>query len=252
MLKLYDSLSQTNKEIGEKNVNMYVCGPTVYNHIHIGNLRSSLTFDILYRYLKFKKVNVVFVHNLTDVDDKIINRAKEENTTEKDISEKYGKAYIDLLAEMNFSPITFDEKERNEKILIVKVTEHIEGIIQYVKQILEHKGGYVGNDEDVYFSIDNVKDIYGQLSKQNIDMLMKDVRKEIDTTNKKNPLDFVLWKKTQTGVNWKSEWNDHGRPGWHTECAYFINKYFGENCTLHGGGIDLKFPHHENERAQHW
>jgi len=253
MIQIYDSLSQKNKQIDEKEpVYMYACGPTVYNDIHIGNLRQTINFDIMYRYLKLRGLKVTFVHNLTDVDDKIINRAEEENVSEKEISEKYSLAYTDLLKLINFSEITFDEKERENKVLIVKVTEHIDDIINYVKRILDTNSAYIGANGDVYFSIDSVKDIYGQLSKQNIDMLKNDARKEIDSEQKKNPLDFVLWKKTSHGVNWKTEWNDHGRPGWHTECACFIDMYFKDKCTIHGGGIDLKFPHHENERAQHW
>jgi len=253
MLQIYDSLSQKNKNIDEKEpVFMYACGPTVYNDIHIGNLRQTINFDIMYRYLKWKGLKVTFVHNLTDVDDKIINRAEEEKVSEKEVSEKYSLAYTELLKLINFSDITFDENEKENKVLIVKVTEHINDIINYVKRILDTNSAYIGENGDVYFSIDSVKDIYGQLSKQNIDMLKNDARKEIDSQQKKNPLDFVLWKKTTHGVNWKTEWNDHGRPGWHTECACFIDMYFKDKCTIHGGGIDLKFPHHENERAQHW
>jgi cysteinyl-tRNA synthetase len=181
-MKIYDSLTQTTKNLPENKITIYNCGPTVYNYVHIGNIRPLITFDVLYNYLKLSKKSVQYAHNLTDVDDKIIKRAKEEKTTELAVSEKYGQAYLELIKELNANLMDF----------IPKVTENIEGIIGYVQQLVQADAGYEAQNGDVYFSIDKVKNIYGQLSKQNVDNLIQDARKEIDVSEKKNPLDFVL------------------------------------------------------------
>jgi len=242
MIYLYNSLTQKKEPLNVSKITIYNCGPTVYDYAHIGNIRPLITFDVLFKYLKFIGKDVKYALNITDVDDKIIKKAAQENKSEKQISEFFTKAYFSLFNKLNVSKQTFNPL----------VTKNIKGIIEYVNKLVKKGAGYVGKNGDVYFSIDSVKDKYCQLSKQNIEELLSSARKEIDNKYKKNPLDFVLWKKTNEGVNWKSPWNDHGRPGWHTECSYFINKYFGDSISIHGGGIDLKFPHHENERAQNY
>jgi cysteinyl-tRNA synthetase len=190
-MKLYDSKSGTKKNLTEKNISIYLCGPTVYNYVHIGNIRSLITIDILVRYLKATKNNIKYALNITDVDDKIIERAKTEKKTEKQISSFYEKAYFDLFKKLNVERQTYNPR----------VTDNIPGIISYVEKLVKKNKAYIGKDGDVYFDINSVKKIYGSLSKQKIDMLIKDVRKDNNIKDKHNPLDFVLWKKTNTGVN---------------------------------------------------
>jgi cysteinyl-tRNA synthetase len=181
-MKLYDSKSSNKKELEKKNVSIYLCGPTVYNYVHIGNIRSLITIDILVRYLKETNNKVKYALNITDVDDKIIDRAKLEHKTEKEISSFYEKAYFDLFKQLNVEKQTYNPR----------VTENIKGIIGYVDRLIKKNKAYVGEDGDVYFDINSVKDVYGSLSKQKIDMLLKDVRKENNSKYKHNPLDFVL------------------------------------------------------------
>lgn len=240
-MKIYDSRTTKLIELKNDEITIYNCGPTVYNDTHIGNGRPLIIFDVLCKYLTAINKKVIYTHNITDVDDKIINEAKKNNISELEITKKYTNAYIDIINKLN-------AKIPNNMPL---VTENIKGIIAYINSLVESKNAYLVNNEDVYFSIDTVKDIYGQISKQNFKEVLKDVRKKTEK-NKHNPLDFVLWKKTSEGINWKSPWNETGRPGWHTECAYFISKFYGNKVNIHGGGIDLKFPHHENENAQHF
>ncbi|MDR3329977.1 MAG: cysteine--tRNA ligase [Mycoplasmataceae bacterium] len=235
-MKIYDSLSGKVYEIVSKNITVYNCGPTVYNDIHIGNSRPVITFDVLIRFLKSQKVQVQYLHNLTDIDDKIIKRAKELKQTESQVATTYIEHYMDILKALNIMPM-----------VMPRVSENIPGMIDYIERLIKSKSGYVTENGDVYFDVKSISN-YGVLSHQNLDQLQEGVRKEL-ATDKKSPLDFVLWKKTETGLNWKSPWST-GRPGWHTECALFINKYIGDHVTIHGGGIDLKFPHHENENAQ--
>lgn len=234
-MKLYDSYSKKNIEINDNKINIYNCGPTVYNDIHIGNARPLIIFDVLHRYLKKINKDVNYVHNLTDIDDKIINKAIEENTDEKTISEKYIDAYQKIRNELN----TLD-------MITPKITDNINGIIEYIDRLIKTGCAYSING-NVYFDISGVKD-YGKLSNKKIEELENGERVSVDD-NKKNPGDFVLWKKTNKGIQWETPWAK-GRPGWHSECSFLIEKYFGNNLTIHGGGIDLKFPHHENENAQ--
>lgn len=234
-MKIFDSLSKTLKVLNEKKINIYNCGPTVYNDIHIGNARPLIVFDVLYRYLSRINRNVEYLHNLTDIDDKIINKAIEENTNEKNISEKYIDAYKQICKNLNI-----------KQMELVKVTDHIDGIIDYIHRLILSNHAYEING-NVYFNIESITN-YGSLSNKKIDELENGERVEIDN-HKKHPGDFVLWKKTKKGIQWNTPWG-WGRPGWHTECAYLIEKYFHNNLTIHGGGIDLKFPHHENENAQ--
>ena len=239
-LKLYNSLTNKIEEFIPKNgkdVNMYVCGPTVYNYIHIGNARPVIFFDMFKNYLEFLGYNVHYASNITDVDDKIINKAIERNVSEKEIATEYEKAYF------------VDVKRLGSKRpdFVPHATEYINEMQQFIKG-LEDKGFAYDNDGDVYFRIDKLKE-YGILSNQNKEELEKGVR--IDVSDKKeNPLDFTLWKKTDKGIQWDSPFGK-GRPGWHTECVCMINNIFkGKEIDIHGGGMDLKFPHHENEIAQ--
>ena len=240
-MKLFNSMNQTIEEfkpIHEHEVNMYVCGPTVYNYPHIGNARPIVVFDTLKRMFQALGYKVKMVSNYTDVDDKIIKVAKECGVSEKEITEKFIKAYNDdRLALHAMMP---DAAPR--------VTETMDAIIAFI-ELLVKKGHAYEIDGDVYFRVNSVES-YGKLSNQQIDDLMVGAR--IDENSKKeNPLDFTLWKRTDEGIQWNSPWSV-GRPGWHTECVVMINKDFhGEHTIdIHGGGMDLKFPHHENEIAQ--
>ena len=240
-MKLFNSMNQTIEEfkpIPEHEVNMYVCGPTVYNYPHIGNARPIVVFDTLKRTFQALGYKVKMVSNYTDVDDKIIKVAKECGVSEKEITEKFIKAYNDdRLALHAMMP---DAAPR--------VTETMDAIIAFI-ELLVKKGHAYEIDGDVYFRVNSVE-TYGKLSNQQIDDLMVGAR--IDENSKKeNPLDFTLWKRTDEGIQWNSPWSV-GRPGWHTECVVMINKEFhGEHTIdIHGGGMDLKFPHHENEIAQ--
>ena len=235
MIKIYNPINKQNIELKSKKISIYNCGPTVYNYVHIGNVRPLITFDVLYRYLLSLKKDVIYLHNITDIDDKIIKQAQELKLSEKQISEKYTKAYFELFKLLNI-----------KKMQTSKVSQHIKDIILHIKKLIK-KGYAYAKDGDVYFDIRKLKD-YGHISNQNLKDLLDGVRKE-NLENKNYPLDFTLWKKTSVGLNWESPWSK-GRPGWHTECAVLINKYIGKCATIHGGGIDLKFPHHENENAQ--
>ncbi len=215
------------------NTKIYLCGPTTYNHAHIGNLRPIVIFDILHRVLLLEG-KPLFVHNITDIDDKIITKAKEEHQTEKQISDFYTKAYLKLLEQMNIIMPDF----------LPKVTNNVEGIIDFVQKLIAVDVAYVV-DGNVYFAIDKWEN-YGKIA--NIDL--KELSQNEDSINKKNPFDFALWKNTTEGLKFPSPWGE-GRPGWHTECSYFVSKFFNnETIDLHGGGIDLRFPHHVNEAAQ--
>ena len=237
MIRIKDS--STNKLINMDNdhISIYNCGPTVYNDVHIGNIRPIITFDVLYRYLKFIKKNVIYVHNITDIDDKIIDRAIKLKQNELTLSNHYYEEYLKILKNLNIQKMD----------VLPKVSDNIEGIINYVNKQIKNHNAYV-IDGNVFFDVNFVND-YGSISHQKIDKLMNETR-NTKKLMKHNPLDFVLWKKTNVGISWKSPWNSHGRPGWHTECSYLINKYIGSQVDIHGGGVDLKFPHHENENAQ--
>ncbi len=232
-MKLIDFYTKQNIELN-KDINMYVCGPTVYSDPHIGNMRPIITFDVLNR-LASLEGNVNFVHNITDVDDKIIAKAKELGISEKEVSEKYEAEYLKLLEQVNVKTPTH----------MPKVMDNIESMISFIEKMVQEGNAYESNGS-VYFSIKDF-DNYGKLLASELDNII-----EIEeNADKEDPRDFALWKKTEEGVSWDSPWGK-GRPGWHTECSYFINKYFGENgLDVHGGGIDLKFPHHINEAAQY-
>lgn len=239
MMKLFNSYSNQLEEfvpINKGIVNMYVCGPTVYNYIHIGNARPVIFFDTVRRYFEFKNYTVNFVSNFTDVDDKIIAKAIELGVTEKEVTDKFIKAFLSDVEKVNSST----------DYLKPRVTEYMDHIIEYVA-ILVQKGYAYVVDGDVYFRVANVKE-YGKLSNRNIEDLISGSRVDIND-KKENPLDFTLWKKTEIGINFDSPWG-RGRPGWHTECVAMIDDIFGQEIDIHGGGSGLMFPHHENEIAQ--
>ena len=241
-MKIYNTLTRKKEEFKtiEKNkVKMYVCGPTVYNYIHIGNARPLVFFDTLRRYFEYKNYDVAFVMNITDIDDKIINRAIEENVDFREITKKYSKAFLDNAKSLNVDV---------DKIIKSKATDYIDEMITFIKE-LEDKDAAYDTETTVYFNIDSAKD-YGKLSKKNIDDLKAGSRVEIDKS-KRNPLDFALWKKqkNENEPAWDSPWGK-GRPGWHIECSTMANNILGDTIDIHGGGEDLQFPHHENEIAQ--
>lgn len=218
---------------------MYVCGPTVYNYIHIGNARPAIFFDTVRRYFEYRGYKVKYVQNFTDVDDKMIKRANEEGVDLKAIADKYIKAYFEDTSKVNL---------KEEGMIRPKATEHIGDMIEIIQNLID-KGHAYEADGDVYFDVISYKEKYGALSKQNIDDLQSGARIEVADI-KKSPLDFALWKKAKEGEpSWDSPWGK-GRPGWHIECSAMSHKYLGDTFDIHGGGQDLIFPHHENEIAQ--
>lgn len=240
-MRIYNSLSQQKEEfvpISEDEVKIYVCGPTVYNFFHLGNARPFVVFDTLRRYLEYIGYKVNFVQNFTDVDDKIINRAKEEGLTAPEISEKYITEYFKDTKALNIHPATTHPR----------VSENIQQIIEFISTLIE-KGYAYQVDGDVYYSPTKF-DGYGKLSKQNIDELRAGARIMVEE-KKREPLDFALWKarKEEGEIAWESPWG-MGRPGWHIECSAMSKRYLGPTLDIHAGGQDLKFPHHENEIAQ--
>ncbi|MDP2688599.1 MAG: cysteine--tRNA ligase [Deltaproteobacteria bacterium] len=239
-LKIYNSLTRSKEEfvpVEEGKVTMYVCGPTVYSLSHIGHARSAVSFDVIYRYLRYKGYNVTYARNYTDVDDKIIQRANEEGTASEDVARKNIEAFN---ADMDALGILLPTHRP-------KATETIGEIIALTKTLLEKGYAYV-LDGDVYYSVRLCKD-YGKLSGKNIDDLESGARVGVDE-RKKDPLDFALWKSSKPGEpSWDSPWGK-GRPGWHIECSAMCMKWLGETVDIHGGGKDLIFPHHENEIAQ--
>lgn len=241
-MKIYNTLTRKKEEfkpIQPGKALIYVCGPTVYNYIHIGNSRPMIVYDTLRRYLLYIGYDVKFVSNFTDIDDKIINRAKEENVPFTDITKKYIDAYLEDSYGLNLF---------ESHTIHPKATECINEMIEFVK-VLEEKGIAYNVDGNVYFDITKAKD-YGKLSKKNIDDLRAGARIDI-SDEKKNPLDFALWKKRkdETEPAWESPWG-MGRPGWHLECSVMAKKFLGDTIDIHAGGEDLQFPHHENEIAQ--
>lgn len=240
-MKIYNTLTRKKDEfvpIDENEIKIYVCGPTVYNYFHIGNARPFVVFDTLRKYLEYRGNKVKFVQNFTDVDDKIINKAREEGVTAEEISEKYIEEYYKDAEALNVQKAT----------LHPKVTENMDEIISFVQGLME-KGYAYEVDGDVYYSTRKFQG-YGKLSKQNIEDLESGARIEIGE-KKQDPLDFVLWKaqKQKDELAWESPWG-LGRPGWHIECSVMSTKFLAETIDIHAGGQDLTFPHHENEIAQ--
>jgi len=239
-LRIYNSLTRQKEEfkpLKSNEVTMYVCGPTVYDLSHIGHARSAVSFDVIYRYLKYKGFNVKYARNYTDIDDKIINRANKDGVAWNEISERYIKAFDEDMAALgvelpNFRP---------------KATETINEMLNVIQALIDKGFAYV-LDGDVYYSVRKFKE-YGKLSGKNIEELESGARVEVDE-RKQDPLDFALWKASKPGEPWwDSPWGK-GRPGWHIECSAMSQKFLGETIDIHGGGKDLIFPHHENEIAQ--
>ncbi|MBQ6730869.1 MAG: cysteine--tRNA ligase [Bacilli bacterium] len=239
-MKFYNSLSNSLEDFNtqeDKKVSMYVCGPTVYNYPHIGNMRPVVVFDTLRRFLTYVGYDVTYVSNYTDVDDKIIKAAKQEGKSEKELTDFYIAEFEKTLKGIGSQVPS----------ITPRVTEYMEKIIAYVENLVKIGAAYE-KDGDVYFRVEKIKD-YGALSGINVEDLRVGARIE-ENTQKESPLDFALWKKTEEGIKWDSPWGK-GRPGWHTECCVMIDTIFPKHfIDIHGGGYDLKFPHHENEIAQ--
>jgi len=239
-MKLFNTMTrQKEKFISIKpgEVNMYVCGPTVYNFFHIGNARTFLVFDTIRRYFEYKGYKVNFVQNFTDIDDKMINKANEENITVKELGDKYIEEYYKDADGLNIERATENPR----------ATEFMDEIIDFVKDLI-NKGYAYEVDGDVYFNTKSFKE-YGKLSGQNLEDLQLGARISIDE-RKKDPMDFAIWKSEKLGEpSWDSPWGK-GRPGWHIECSCMAHKLLGETIDIHAGGADLVFPHHENEIAQ--
>lgn len=243
-MRLFNTLTNKKEEfkpIEEGKVSIYICGPTVYNHAHIGNTRPMIVFDVLRRTFEYLGNDVTFVSNYTDVDDKIIKAAKAEGITEKELTDKYIKAYEDVRAGLNIEDPTYKPR----------VTETMSEIIDFIQALID-KGYAYEVDGDVYFRVTKVKE-YGMLSGIKVEDLIagaSDRTLSEDDKKKESTTDFALWKKTDEGIQFDTPWSK-GRPGWHTECVVMINKLFKDGkIDIHGGGQDLKFPHHENEIAQ--
>jgi cysteinyl-tRNA synthetase len=240
MLHLFNTLSgrrEAFESIEPNNVRMYVCGVTVYDYCHIGHARSALVFDVLRRYLEQRGYSVTFVKNFTDVDDKIIKRANEQRISCEAVTEKYIQAYYEDMGKLGIRRATEEPK----------ATEHMGEIIRMTEALIRRELAYVV-DGDVYFQVEQYPS-YGRLSKRKLEDLQAGARVDVDE-RKRHPMDFALWKSSKPGEpSWPSPWGD-GRPGWHIECSAMSIKHLGETFDIHGGGMDLIFPHHENEIAQ--
>ena len=236
-MKLFDTLTNSKKELEYLDkVRIYLCGVTVYDQSHIGHARTIIVFDTLRRFLESNNIPVQFIQNFTDVDDKIINRAKEQNQKANDISQRFIQAYFDDSDRLNI----------NRASNYPKATEHIDEMTNLIQDLIQKDSAYVSTN-GVYFRVSKFSD-YGKLSKKKIEDLESGARVEVDES-KESPLDFALWKFSETEPKWQSPWGE-GRPGWHIECSAMSVKYLGKNFEIHGGGRDLIFPHHENEIAQ--
>ena len=242
-MRIYNTLTKKKEEfipLEEGKVKMYVCGPTVYNFIHIGNARPMIVFDTVRRYMEYKGYEVNYVSNFTDVDDKIIAKAVEEGVSAEEISSRYIKECKKDMADMNVKPATTHPL----------ATQEIDGMIDMIQTLMDKGFAYEVNGT-VYFRVKNFKE-YGKLSHKNLEDLQSGFRSlQVSGENQKeDPLDFVLWKPKKEGEPfWVSPWSE-GRPGWHIECSVMSKKYLGEEIDIHAGGEDLVFPHHENEIAQ--
>ncbi|MBC8588041.1 cysteine--tRNA ligase [Paratissierella segnis] len=240
-MKLYNSLTRKKEEfipVTEGHVNMYNCGPTVYNYIHVGNARPLVVFDTLRRFFIYKGYNVKFVVNFTDIDDRMIDKANDEGTTVQKIAERYIEAFMEDAKGLNL----YDYETINPR-----ATQFISQIVEFIEGLIE-KGAAYNVDGNVYFNISSAKD-YGKLSKKKLEDLISGARVDINE-EKRNPMDFALWKKEKEGEpSWDSPWGK-GRPGWHIECSVMAKTLLGETIDIHSGGEDLQFPHHENEIAQ--
>jgi cysteinyl-tRNA synthetase len=241
-LRLFNTLTKTKEDfvpIDPANVRMYVCGPTVYDYAHIGNARPVIVFDVLFRLLRhvYGADHVTYVRNITDVDDKINARAAAEGISIRDLTEKTAQQYLDDVTALGCLPPT----------VAPRATDHIAGMIAMIEALIKHGNAYIAEGH-VLFDVSSKHD-YGKLSRRTVDDMIAGARVEI-APYKKNPMDFVMWKPSDAATpGWDSPWG-RGRPGWHIECSAMSEKYLGEHFDIHGGGIDLVFPHHENEIAQ--
>jgi len=236
-MQIFDTLRNTKIELEfSDKVRIYLCGVTVYDDAHIGHARTIIVFDVLRRFLESQKIPVEFVQNFTDVDDKIIDRASQENRSARQLAEEYTRNYF----------TDFDGLNIKRATIYPKATEHIEDMQNLIANLIDKKYAYVTKN-GVYFSVSKFTE-YGKLSKKNPDDLVSGARVDIDE-EKDNPIDFALWKFSESELSWESPWGK-GRPGWHIECSAMSLKYLGESFEIHGGGRDLIFPHHENEIAQ--
>ncbi len=239
-LHIYNTLSRKKEEfkpLTEGAVNMYCCGPTVYDYLHVGNFRGAVFYNLVRNWLEKSGYKVQYAYNFTDVDDKILNRAKDENVSPREVAERYIEEF-----KKDYSALELKAHDLNPK-----VTESMAAIIKTIETLIE-KGHAYEVDGEVLYSIESFKE-YGKLSGRKVDDLLSGVRIEVNE-HKKNPLDFALWKPAKEGEeSWDSPWGP-GRPGWHIECTSMIQKHFGDQIDIHGGGLDLAFPHHENELAQ--
>lgn len=243
-IKIYNTLTREKENfepLSPEEVSFYVCGPTVYNYIHIGNARSVVAFDTIRRYLEYRGYKVNYIMNFTDVDDKIIRAAQEEGLTPNQLADKYIEAFRQDTSALNVQPAT----------LHPRVTDHISQIIQFIEDLIA-KGHAYESEGDVYFATETFPN-YGALSQQSIKDLILGASERVDekdTQRKRHPIDFVLWKRAKENeVSWDSPWGA-GRPGWHIECSVMATEHLGHTIDIHGGGQDLEFPHHENEIAQ--
>ncbi len=241
MLHIYDTLTQTKKQfkpIDAGKIRMYVCGITIYDYSHIGHARTFVAFDVITRYLRFSDYDLTYVRNITDIDDKIIARANENGEDFKQLTARFEKIMHEDFAALGMA----------EPDIEPKATDSIAEIIEIIEQLIDNNFAYQGDDGDVYYHVPEFAD-YGKLSKQNLEALQAGERVGV-ATDKKNSMDFVLWKKAKPGEpTWDSPWGE-GRPGWHIECSAMTKKCLGKHFDIHGGGSDLQFPHHENEIAQ--
>lgn len=242
MIKIYDTLSRQLREfkpIDENKVKMYVCGPTVYNYIHIGNARSAVAFDTIRRYLEYRGYEVTYISNFTDVDDKIIKGASQAKMSTKEFSDMYIKAFKEDTAKLNVKPAS-----KNPRVI-----DYMEEIISFISVLIEKEFAYESSG-DVYFRVEKSKD-YAKLANKSLDELFVGASGRVEESHlKESPLDFALWKSTKEGeVSWNSPWG-YGRPGWHIECSVMATELLGATIDIHGGGADLEFPHHTNEIAQ--
>ena len=240
-MQIYNTQTHRKQElepIEPGKIRMYVCGPTVYDQIHIGNARTFLSFDVIRRYLMYKGYEVTFAQNLTDVDDKIINRANEQGRTAADVAEEFSNAFIEQMH--RFGILDPDIRPR--------ATHEIKAMQEMIESLIEQGNAYVADNGDVYFYVRS-DNSYGILSGRDLDQMRAGERVEVND-QKRDPFDFALWKAAKPGEpSWPSPWGE-GRPGWHTECCAMIHRYLGTPIDIHGGGADLVFPHHENETAQ--
>ncbi len=237
-VRVHDTLSGDLVEVGQdRRVGLYVCGPTVYNHIHIGNARAPLFWDVVVRYLKSRSYEVRFVQNITDIEDKIINRANEEGVSWEEIVRRYTDSFHERLEMLGIGLPDVEPR----------ATEHIPEMISLVEDLIERGHAYAPGNGDVYYSVESFPE-YGRLSRQRPEEMRETEKGQRGF--KKSPLDFALWKASKPGEpSWKSPWGP-GRPGWHIECSAMVEKHLPEGADIHGGGTDLLFPHHENELAQ--